>query len=444
MIACPRSNLRSPGVVRMEHTIELPWIDPDTDIDDKRVAIESERQVPCIVEFPCVGRVSVAMLLDALVHGARGVLVLGRHQHSCRMNGAEDHARRIVQKTREVLEILGLDPDYVQFKETEAGPSGANLTIAQTEPVFHKLGTFGDPHLVETDWNSWLSVDTLSSILSSMEHIDHRVREELGREQLQSRTRAEFLARHGIPSTNVFDGNHTAESDGRLFAGCIPALHAVGHDLFAPVSLTDALYQAVDVLDHLGISKTSVMPFVPSGVSCDTDELTMLAPCQMSLDRVIAKRSLSLGLFSAGPTFGALVAYDGDPEKAAMLRTIGYVPVDVGRDPFDTESEVCSSAPYSLPVDAFRISRDKLDSANRRLRAVDRCGARAFLVRTPGAMACWALLTRKGGWRTTEARPMLGAQLAFHAIHRIPLDVMRMPKRPYVPCEWVTPVPRNM
>jgi len=82
-----------------------------------------------VMELPCTGGVNAAMLLGAIARGFDGVLVMGRNQETCRLNGAEDHAREIVMTVRRLIEALGFGGDRVIFTEPDQGPKGPIAAI---------------------------------------------------------------------------------------------------------------------------------------------------------------------------------------------------------------------------------------------------------------------------------------------------------------------------
>jgi sarcosine oxidase subunit alpha len=104
VIACPRSNL--------EKTYTSG---PSDGID--------------VMELPCSGGVSPAMLLGALARGYAAVLVLGRHEGTCRLKGAERHARLVVERVEKLARLVGLGPDRAVFADPAPGQGGPVLEI---------------------------------------------------------------------------------------------------------------------------------------------------------------------------------------------------------------------------------------------------------------------------------------------------------------------------
>ena len=79
-----------------------------------------------LIDVPCAGLVGDQIVLDALEQGARGVLVLGCHHDNCRSLWGSDLSRKRVDKVREGIEAVGVQPQRVQFH-----------TLASNEP--HRL-----------------------------------------------------------------------------------------------------------------------------------------------------------------------------------------------------------------------------------------------------------------------------------------------------------------
>ena len=76
------------------------------------------------VELPCSGGVSPAMILGALARGFDGVIVMGRDQAHCRLNGAEDHVRALVPRMAELARLAGLGEGRVRFVDPPKGREG--------------------------------------------------------------------------------------------------------------------------------------------------------------------------------------------------------------------------------------------------------------------------------------------------------------------------------
>lgn len=328
-----------------------------------------------VVEMPCAGRVSVPMILHALASGSPGVLVLGRHQRTCRFDGAEDPVRERVNATRDVLDLVGLDPERVRFEEPAPGPDGPKDCVTEFQA---RVAALGDSTLrlgVPVDHEG---LDTSLALVAAM-----------SKRPGAHANGTSFLRKHRLPAT----GQGPA-----LLAGSIPVLHVLGKDLFSPLRLADALRAAIDVLEHLGIPNVGVhMGTSTAGFGLERGADVTL------VDDLLRTRGSTL----PRPPAGTKVACDGTTAQRDLLQALGYEPVEVGADP--------------LP-DRFRLSPEERKVALARLLAAERAGASALLVSDPRALARWAMVTRYGAWRASRVLPFLGVQLAHHAIHGMALE----------------------
>lgn len=90
-----------------------------------------------IVRVPCSGRISAAMILDALKSGADGILVSGCHPGDCHYLTGNLHARRRFALLKNFLEFVGIEPGRVNFTWVSAseGESFARIVTDVTERV---------------------------------------------------------------------------------------------------------------------------------------------------------------------------------------------------------------------------------------------------------------------------------------------------------------------
>jgi len=97
-----------------------------------------------------------------------------------------------------------------------------------------------------------------------------------------------------------------------------------------------------------------------------------------------------------------------------LIDALGHTPVDVGLDP--------------LPP-GFRISPVLRNEAERRLRDAEAAGAETLLVSDPQALARWAMITRRGTWRSSRVLPVMAHQL-FHLAARGTAPTVRALENP--------------
>jgi coenzyme F420-reducing hydrogenase delta subunit len=76
-----------------------------------------------LVRVACIGRIPAGLLLQAIEHGAGQVLVLGCPENECRHQNGVRLARAQVGIVRDLLHLLGLDPDRVRLVAGDESPT---------------------------------------------------------------------------------------------------------------------------------------------------------------------------------------------------------------------------------------------------------------------------------------------------------------------------------
>ncbi|MFP4169793.1 MAG: hydrogenase iron-sulfur subunit [Methanomassiliicoccales archaeon] len=103
-----------------------------------------------IVRVMCSGRVDPALLLRTFQKGADGVMVLGCHPGDCHYLNGNEEAERRVGRTRELMGLLGIDPErlYLNWVSASEGGRFAETTDDFVERVRSKgpLGGEGGGH----------------------------------------------------------------------------------------------------------------------------------------------------------------------------------------------------------------------------------------------------------------------------------------------------------
>jgi coenzyme F420-reducing hydrogenase delta subunit len=67
------------------------------------------------VRVVCIGRIPAGLIMQAIERGAGRVLVVGCPESDCRHHNGVKLARAQVRVARDLLHLLGLDPDRVQL-----------------------------------------------------------------------------------------------------------------------------------------------------------------------------------------------------------------------------------------------------------------------------------------------------------------------------------------
>ncbi len=68
-----------------------------------------------VMPVKCTGLVKVSYLLKLFAKGMRGVLVLGCDEGDCRYYNGSARCAEIVDETREILDLAGIERDRLQF-----------------------------------------------------------------------------------------------------------------------------------------------------------------------------------------------------------------------------------------------------------------------------------------------------------------------------------------
>jgi formate hydrogenlyase subunit 6/NADH:ubiquinone oxidoreductase subunit I/coenzyme F420-reducing hydrogenase delta subunit len=358
-------------------------------------------------ELPCVGGASVPLLLAELAAGSDGVLVLGRHQESCRLRGAEDPARDRVERAAELAELAGLGPGRVRFVEPDPGRAGPSRAVALFDADLapsplragDELGlsaapsSVRGPELRPRGEQRALREEGVDAALAQLRAIAAAGVRPDG---------AGYLARRGLP----------AASPGApaLCAGLLPYLELVGGSLFDPLDVPATLRAGLAVLARLGVAGAGVAIVGPAPL-CAADATSLRAASAVyALDAVEVDRLGAAGidarllaeLLERSPApAAAAVACDVDRE-GALVRALGQRAIGVGPDP------LADRAGVDLGPDDRRRAEEHLARA-------ERAGAAALLVASPLSLARWAIVTRHGSWRSSR----IGALLPHELAHRL-------------------------
>jgi len=192
-----------------------------------------------VVDLPCTGRISGTQLLAGVLLGGDGVLVLGRHQESCRLNGAEDPVRDRVTRIRAALAAVGFPEDRVRFAAPAPGPEGP---LEEVRAFVSDVEALGPHPLDETAPAGLFEDEGLDTDLAVLGWLS-------GRPALQPDGSA-WLAAHELPGPTP--------GKAMLCSGVLPYLSMLADPLFAPLRLPDVLGDAIAVLDQLGFAGAGV------------------------------------------------------------------------------------------------------------------------------------------------------------------------------------------
>ena len=317
-------------------------------------------------EVPCAGKATALQLLRGVARGD-GVLVLGRHESTCRLDGCEGAARDRVDRVARLLELLGLEPGRVRFGSPGSGlEATADWIRGAMEEVPAGRGASGEP----PPWKGeglWAGMELLTW---------------LGQRSRAGVRAHDYLKERGLSPWRAGQGGW------RLWAGDLPYLQLLGEELWRPGPLDRVLEYAAAVLLRLHGEQGGVV-VGPCGVQAPGDAVTLAG-----LDDLLARRGREL----PRPARVLKVACAGEAAELALIQALGHEAVVVGPDP--------------LPAPGQPMGPGHRTDAEARLAAAEAAGAYALLVRGEAALASWSLITRDGAWRSSTIRPVTGAHLA--------------------------------
>ncbi|MBW2734919.1 MAG: hydrogenase iron-sulfur subunit [Deltaproteobacteria bacterium] len=337
-----------------------------------------------LVELPCTGRLSLPLLLGALAHGWDGVLVLGRHQSSCRLNGAEDSARDRVERAALLAGLAGLQSARMAFVEPSPGVAGP---VQAVQRVYENVNALGASPLKGLDVSAATlgreSFDTTLSLFALMSSFTAGSAEAGGHRDAAF---SAFLAAHALPKATP--GQAT------LLAGVLPQLALAGGSLFQPHDLAAVLAAALGSLARLGVGAG----LVAGGHAANVANVHTLE----SVHALLAERGGELPC----PVECATIAYDGSRANKALIEALGHRPLALDVEP--------------LPKH-FALTPVERGAAMAVLQKAQAEGARALLVNDAFSFCQWAMLTRGGSWRSDHLLPVMGVQLAQLSLAKLPL-----------------------
>ncbi|MBW2275977.1 MAG: 4Fe-4S dicluster domain-containing protein [Deltaproteobacteria bacterium] len=397
LAACPSDAIASPRSKR-----ELPAL-PNGD-GPKLLAIACERsnlggpdapELPAnaaVLQLPCAGGTSPSMLVSALARGFDGVLVLGRHQQTCRLDGAEDHAREVVERAQQLAHLVGLGSARVRFVEPAPGVEGPTAAIEQA------LASLAPTALRDTMPIDQLA-DSAEGAMTALGWLSNRP--ELGP------CADDWLADHGLP----------AAEPGKpvLLAGPVPYLDLLLDEWLAADSLADQLIDALEVLQALGIEagvsieryqtefatlseRHAGSPIFTLCPGCANSAREAGADAR-SLVELIAERGSEIKNGAPRPT---VALPTGDEQLASAAEALGLEHVAID--------------PHSPLAHRLGITPDEHRALEQRLARADELGAQALLLACPAALAQHLIARREGAWRRSHSKPVLIGEIAAAAL----------------------------
>lgn len=106
-----------------------------------------------IIMLPCTGKIDLLFLLQTFEAGADAVFVSGCHEGDCHYVSGNLFARKRVERVKEILQEVGLEPERVEMFHVSAseGPQFAAIVREMTERAY-RLGPNPVRREVRTAW----------------------------------------------------------------------------------------------------------------------------------------------------------------------------------------------------------------------------------------------------------------------------------------------------
>jgi F420-non-reducing hydrogenase iron-sulfur subunit len=345
-----------------------------------------------LYELPCTGRISLPLLIEGLAQGADGILVLGRHQRTCRFDGAEDSARERCERGALLLGLSGVARERLRFMEPDPGPEGPLRAVESFVDAIAPLGR--NPLARRQTPEPLADHESLDAALRRLSWI-------AGDGELPPAADSAlgtWLDAEGLPAPTP--------SSAVLLAGALPQLALAGGELFRPLAPASVLGAALAVLARLGVVAGVARSTFP-GRSCfamagNASEAPADAPADVTtFEQLLAERAGEL----PRPPAQAKVAC-ADAAAAELVRGLGYAALEVEA--------------HALP-DRFALRPGERHAATRYLEGLAAKGAAALYVGDVQQLFRWASVARHGAWQSHFVSPVGAAMLAQLSLAKLPL-----------------------
>ncbi len=352
-----------------------------------------------LIELQCTGRVSIPLLLAPLASGGDGVLVLGRHQETCRLRGAEDRAQETTLRAGQLAELVGLGNERIRFTEPAPGLGGPERAV---ETFLADMSGHPPIALDEAAPAELFGREGMDTSLSLLRWLSQR--------PSMTPQGASWLTNQDLPPATP--------GGVALATTSIPYLQTIGAPLMRPGGLAPHLGYGLAMLHALGRREVGIwiggylsggplsQSLAEAAEVFSLDRQDQRALSEVGIDSSCLEDLILPGAEIPAPAAPARVACDGSAQQIGYIEDLGYSALDVGPDPLG---------------DNFSVSPQLRLAAETRLAAAEAGGAQTLLARDVHSLMRWTLQTRQGTWRASRILPVLAYQLAWHNLWGIPL-----------------------
>lgn len=365
----------------------------------------------CVFEVPCTGRLSDPMLLGQIAQGAAGVLILGRHQETCRFNGAETAAAKRVERLNKLLSLLGHGARRIDFQDPNPGPEGPSQAVYDYLELVKQHSMNASRPSVPSE----LLQD--ESLATSMQLLD-------------------WLSSNPTTTPHVSDWLHergfSGAGDVTLFAGKLPVLSNLDASDSFSSWMDRLLWMASDLLrtclsrslGQQACQHISVVGSVPDvrfwedatfpATAKNTSSMFVFSEADRHDVATRLKRptltiqDLSLPKAHKEPSQQIRIACEKDayenPSTRELMEHLGYDPALISSRS-QTDVRLCA--------------KDR-EAADDMLAEAHKQGCKALWVDSLEARTRWSLLARPGSFRPYPVFPLHPVELAWFSVFDIP------------------------
>jgi len=351
-----------------------------------------------VIELPCIGRVTLPMILAALAAGARRVLLIGRDQETCFFDNGEDVARLTADLAGRMAHMMGFGAGRVEVRVPERGRTGPLDLLKEELQRKNEPNPYADelPPAVEAD-----NYDEVAVMLRA-------------------------LCERGI-TPDIADWKAvlptTQGADTLIFVNRLLILDHLAYALADAFVLRGQVHRALNALKRLGIDAD-----VLSGSAGCTGSAEAFQRDAEAIKARGAKRVLCLCPESAAGLKEHLPGVEVEPLRDFMvqraqqveapaehLRVAAPAGMKLPELPGVEWVESEELPPHPEGTFSFSLSGEMCKLLKARGEITDRLGASHFLCDCPADYLRSVLFLRQGAWCTSLAQPITLLELACRA-----------------------------
>ncbi len=347
-----------------------------------------------VIVLPCISRVSLAMMLAAVLAGARKVVLMARDAESCYFGEGERQAVKRAEFAQKLAQLMHLGDARIEVTSIPPGLFGASQELERICAASYPAS------VIEGQLPYELS--------------------EAGYDELASRLRA-LCASGNAPDLSFWSGGlrATKGADTALYVNRIAVLDYLVASLTGEFALREVAARALNSLGAAGVSCS----IVSGSAGCVGEDAAFGADVG-SLNSSGAKRVVTLCPESAKSLRERLEGVEviSLDEYMLKLAAASAKPIDTlkvahpaGCNPPElpgVEWRALSTDIHAHGPFAFRLKLEVRQGYSRALAEATALGAGYILCQCPAEYLQVKLLLREGAWRMSRVEPVTFASLA--------------------------------